>query len=287
MKLIFVHGRSQGDKDPVVLKQTWEASFDEGLANAGLSRPPALDVASPFYGSALDDLVEQLETPLISDVNEKGAAQDDDEAAFRGEFLAELADINGITDDQIAEFLDGGVQEKGVLNWKWVHAILKAFDKNKKMGDVVLDKFTRDVYVYLTNAGVRQRINNIVAAEMTEDPCVVVGHSLGSIVAYNVLREHGHKVNRYITVGSPLGLKSVKSRLQVVEMPATTSSWSNARDRNDVVALFPLNKNHFSTDPAIKNHNDVDNQTDNQHGIVGYLPDSWVAKSIHDALVGA
>lgn len=284
MKLIFVHGRSQGDKDPIALKQTWEESFDRGLQNIGLSRPSGLQIALPFYGKTLDDLVEQLEAPLIADVVEKGAAQDDGEASFRGEFLQEIADANNITDEQIEEFFDEDIQEKGVLNWKWVHAILKALDKNKNLGDVVLDTFTRDVYVYLTNPGVRQRINAIVAAELTDEPCVVVGHSLGSIVAYNVLRSHPYPA-RYITLGSPLGTKAVKNRLQIVEMPATTSSWDNARDPHDVVALFPLDAEHFATNPAIENNNNVDNRTDNQHGIVGYLPDTWVTTSIYKALM--
>ena len=285
MKLIFVHGRSQGDKDPDVLKQTWEASLDEGLRNAGLPRPPGLEIALPFYGRTLDDLVKQLDAPLVADVAEKGAAQDDAEAAFRGEFLTEIAERNGITDEQISKFFDDGVQERGALNWKWLHAVLKALDRHKKMGDVVLDSFTRDVYVYLTNAGVRRRIDDIVSKELTDDPCVVVGHSLGSIVAYNVLRDHNNPVIRYITVGSPLGIKAVKNRLPRIEMPQSTSSWHNARDPEDVVALYPLDASNFSTSPAINNHNNVDNPTDNQHGIIGYLPDKWVAKSIYEALV--
>ena len=67
----------------------------------------------------------------------------------------------------------------------------------------------------------------------------------------------------------------------------STSSWHNARDPEDVVALFPLDAVNFSTNPAIDNYNDVDNETDNQHGIIGYLPDQRVAKSIHEALVSA
>ena len=67
-------------------------------------------------------------------------------------------------------------------------------------------------------------------------------------------------------------------------MPAGTSSWYNARDKQDAVALFPLNAEHFDILPSILNHNGVDNQTDNQHGIIGYLPDRWVAEAIHGGL---
>jgi len=282
MKLVFVHGRAQGEKDPDELIQAWERAFDRGLGNAGLTRPPGLELALPFYGKTLDSLVEELEAPLVADVAEKGAEKDDREAAFRGEFLEEIARAQGLSDEQIAEFYDDDVQEKGVLNWKWVHAILKALDRHKGLGKKVLDTFTRDVYVYLTNPAIRARIDRIVADELPAEPCVVVGHSLGSVVAYNVLRRHDHPVRRYVTLGSPLAIRAVKSRLELVERPASTDSWFNARDPHDVVALYPLDAGNFPTDPQIDNHDDVDNFTDNQHGIEGYLTDPLVARRLHE-----
>ena len=114
---------------------------------------------------------------------------------------------------------------------------------------------------------------------------MVVGHSLGSIVAYNVLRKHPAKVSRYVTMGCPLGIKAIKRRLEPpLTMPPNTASWCNARDPQDSVALFPLDAKHFDITPAILNHDEVVNETPNQHGIVGYLPDPWVAEAIHRGL---
>lgn len=287
MKLIFVHGRAQGDKEENALRAVWEGALEEGFRTAGLSRPADLEIALPFYGKTLDTLVEELEAPLVAQVAERGAAHDGKEAAFRGEFLEEIAQQRGLSDQKIAEFYDGEVQEKGVLNWKWVHAILKALDHHENLGREVLDRFTRDVYVYLSNPGVRARIDKIVADALPNEPSVVVGHSLGSIVAYNVLRRHPHRVVRYITLGSPLAVRAVKQRLERVEMPSSTGSWHNARDPNDVVSLYPLDADNFRTNPLIENHDAVDNRTDNQHGIVGYLPDPWVARRLHEALTRA
>lgn len=290
MKIVFVHGRAQEGKEPVALRQTWEDSFREGLRNADLSLPEEPEFAFPYYGDTLDRLIDELEAPLVADVVEKGAAQDDAEAAFRAELLEELKEGTGLTDDDVRETFErdypGEVVDKGPLNWKWVRAIMKTLDKSKKIGDKVIDAFTRDVYVYLTNRAVRKRIDAIVEPHLGGDPCVVVGHSLGSIVAYNVLRSHPAKVSRYVTVGSPLGIKAIKRRLEApLTMPANTTSWHNARDPQDAVALFPLTAEHFDVTPAILNHDGVDNQTDNQHGIIGYLPDGWVAKAIHGGLI--
>jgi hypothetical protein len=285
MNLVFIHGRSQEGKDPVALQTTWEDAFDEGLSNAGLSRPLGLKIGFPYYGDTLDTLVEQFKAPLVADVTERGAEQDDDEAAFRGEFLAEIAKSAGISDDEIEACFEGDVvQERGVMNWRWVHAILKALDQSKNIGEVALDAFTRDVFLYLTKKAVRRRIDEIVAPHVTGEPCVIVGHSLGSVVGYNVLRDTSNNVVRYITVGSPLGVKAIKSRLKTIEMPASTATWYNARDKHDVVSLYPLNQEHFAITPKVENYNEVDNKTDNQHGIIGYLPDPWVARAIHDAL---
>lgn len=287
MKLVFIHGRAQEGKDPAALQAMWEDAFDEGLSNAGLSRPLGLEIGFPYYGDTLDTLVEQFNAPLVADVAERGAEQDDDEAAFRGDFLAEIAEGAGLSNDDIEACFEGDVaQERGVMNWRWVHAILKAMDRSEKIGEVALDAFTRDVYLYLTKRAVRRRIDEIVAPYVTGAPCVVVGHSLGSVVGYNVLRDTSHSVVRYVTVGSPLGVKAIKSRLETIEMPTSTTTWYNARDKHDVVSLYPLTHEHFAISPEAENHNSVDNRTDNQHGIVGYLPDPWVARAIHGPLVG-
>ena len=285
MKLVFIHGRAQEGKDQAALRATWETAFERGLSNAGLARPAGLEIAFPYYGDRLDELVNQLDTPLIADVTERGAQQDEDEAEFRGEFLEELAEHAKVTDDEIREFFGDDVRGRGVRNWGWVHATLKALDRSQKFGTLDLDTFTRDVYLYLTKRVVQRHIDSIVAPHITGDPCVVVAHSLGSVVGYNVLRDASHQVVRYVTVGSPLGVNAVKNRLKPpLGMPSRTASWFNAMDDGDVVALYPLDDDNFPTSPPIVNKTDVDNETDNQHGIVGYLPDPGVARAIHEAL---
>jgi hypothetical protein len=60
--------------------------------------------------------------------------------------------------------------------------------------------------------------------------------------------------------------------------------WFNALDHRDIVALYPLDADHFGVEPAIENKTDVENHTDNRHGISGYLDDEVVARRIFDAL---
>jgi pimeloyl-ACP methyl ester carboxylesterase len=127
----------------------------------------------------------------------------------------------------------------------------------------------------------------LVAAAFKPGRCVVVGHSLGSVVGYNVLRSQatGLDVVRYVTVGSPLGIRAIQSGLDLpLEMPRSVRDWYNAMDDRDVVALRPLDAKSFPIQPAIRNKTSVNNKTKNRHGIVGYLDDRDVAKEIFTAL---
>ena len=132
----------------------------------------------------------------------------------------------------------------------------------------------------------RDEINRIVAAALTDQPTVVVGHSLGSVVAYSVLRSDTRtlRVPLFLTVGCPLGVRPIRDQFRPLRFPLPVSAWLNAFDRRDVVALYPLDGANFPVAPAIENYPDVKNSTDNRHGIDGYLDNVRVAQRILDAL---
>jgi pimeloyl-ACP methyl ester carboxylesterase len=151
---------------------------------------------------------------------------------------------------------------------------------------------TNDVYQYLRNPGVRDTIESGVrTAFSTVEPTVVVSHSLGTVVAFNLLRRDGvamgWDIPLLVTVGSPLGVKAIRAALSPVEHPPSVRHWYNAMDERDVVALYPLDRAHFDVDPAVENKVDVRNRTSNRHGISGYLDDAVVASRIYDALKAA
>ncbi len=128
---------------------------------------------------------------------------------------------------------------------------------------------------------------------------VVVAHSLGSVVVYNALLHHADRANwtvpLLITVGSPLAISAIKEAIRNLgapreqRVPPNVREWFNAMDDRDVVALYPLDSEHFpliSDRPAIVNKVDVDNNTDNRHGISGYLGDQEVAQKLFNAVSG-
>jgi hypothetical protein len=289
-RLVFIHGRSQQHKDAVALKAEWVGALRSGLAKGGLQLPIAdTDIKFPYYGQTLHDLVSDAAN--VADVVVRGGSGSADaEQRFQQAVLEEVRQAKGITDEQIEEMLGSDVRQRGPMNWEWVQGILKALDKHVPgASDLSIAVATRDVYQYLKNPGIRDAIEAGVRQAMAPGVAsIVVSHSLGTVVAYNLLRREGAaagwQVPLFLTLGSPLGVKAIRSALAPISHPACAARWFNAMDQRDVVALYPLTPAHFGITPEIQNKTDVDNHTANRHGIAGYLDDAEVARQIHDAL---
>jgi hypothetical protein len=283
LKLVLVHGRGQQGLDPAELKTTWMDTLRSGAEANGKSLPTDLDVAFPYYGDRLDELSREAEVPLTSEIHTRGGPAQDELLAFQAEVAEAIRQSAGVTDAQIDAEYGANPKPRGPLNWDWVQAILRALDKHGGgMSQNALERFTRDVFVYTTRAGVRDEIDAIVAAALTEQPTGLIGHSLGSVVAYSVLvTDHRPlRVPLYVTVGCPLGIRAIRDQFRPLKFPLPVKSWYNAFDTRDVVALYPLDRSNFPVNPDVINYPSVRNQTDNRHGILGYLNDREVAKQI-------
>lgn len=294
-QLVLIHGRAQQRKDAVQLKQTWVDSLKQGLAKNGLVLPISDDdIRFPYYGDTLDQLMRDVPPEDVAKVIIRGTGADDPAAMFVRSVLMEIQEQREITDDQVLEKVDAierNVITRGVLNWGWVQKVLEAIDTHVPgASGAIIARATEDAYRYLHHPGIRAKINVGVAKAFTRGvETVVVGHSLGSVVAYWLLRnegdENGWKVPQFVTLGSPLAVRVFREAVAPRKHPRCVQHWFNAMDPGDVVALYPLDEDHFSVDPPIENKTDVDNRTKNQHGITGYLSDPVVAKRIYDALL--
>lgn len=286
MKLILIHGRDQHRKPKDELLTLWKSALEEGLSKSGLSLPENLEIGFPYYGDFLYDIINRI--PSFEDILVRGpqSTVEKEYLKFQQEILEELASINNLKQKQIQDATEELVLERGPLNSKGGQAIAKALDKSFIIGQVILRIFTEDTYSYLHNPTIQEKIDSLVLEEFNAPECVVIGHSMGSIVGYNVLRKlSGVNVRSFITIGSPLGIRGIKSRLKhpLVYPSSLTGQWHNLYDKKDGVALQPLNDTHFPIKPPILNESSVTNSTENHHGIEGYLSDPLVAKTIHEA----
>ncbi|KIQ66157.1 hypothetical protein TR51_00150 [Kitasatospora griseola] len=291
-RLIMIHGRSQQAHDPVALKADWVAALHRGLAAAGIDfEIPDERIRLAYYGDTLDVLAEGLHGPVPEVVIKGVGDPDEGEKAFIAGAVKDAVEAMGIEPAEIlAAAAPDAPVEKGVQNWPWVLAALRALDVVPGVGSAALFCVTHDVYRYLRNPGIQFAVESGVGkAFASDEECVVVAHSLGTVIAYNLLRKEAEerrwKVSSLITVGSPLAVGPIVEGLSPIAWPAGVATWFNAFDRRDVVALHPLDSPHFPVTPAIENYSHVQNTTGNRHGISGYLGDPVVARRIHDALL--
>jgi len=297
MKIVFVHGRSQENRVQSELQDVWLKAAIRGIAAAGLPALPELSTTSvilPYYGNLLFKLTEEAGREAFKRLVDRGAeaaAPPAEEQEFTQNLVLEMAKAKGISLDQIAAEACGGVVERNIQNWPAVLAALRLLDRLPNVGQSSIELFTRDVWYYLTKRGLRLQIDAIVDAAIPKDePCVVVSHSLGTIVAYNLLmnRTKRDNIRALITIGSPLGIEAIWSRLPSDtpprKAPEGVGRWFNARDAQDTVALYELSTNVYRGNPAVTNYSGVENSSDNQHGIAQYLEDKVIAKAIYEAV---
>ena len=291
-ELVFVHGRSQEKKDLTALKAEWVTAWQTGLRKSGLEMPlPEQNIRFPYYGQTLYDMLAGVPEDKVAEIVVRGDLGGDAEKQFVKEIVDEIVDKASVTEAQLEAVAGREVVERGPQNWEWVQGMLRVIDKHLPGGSgLSIALFTNDVYQYPRNPGIRDPIESGVRKAMTPGvESILVGHSLGSVVAYNLLRREGEankwKVPLFITVGSPLAVTAIFRSLKPVGHPKCAARWYNAMDERDVVALYPLDKDHFDIDPAVENKTDVKNDTRNRHGISGYLSDKDVARRIYDALI--
>jgi hypothetical protein len=297
-QLLFVHGRAQEHKDANALKTEWVEALEEGLGKSGLKLPIVeSEVRFPYYGNTLYDLVDGKSVEEAAAVIVRGDGEDAEEERFTRAIMREIQKKAGITDAQLADVAGQEVVDRGPLNWEWFQGFLRAVDRYVPYGSGnSIAVFTHDVYQYLKNSVIRETIDTGVSAALaTGVETVIVAHSLGTVVAYNLLRQQGHlrgwNCTLLVTLGSPLAIGEIRKTLRnlaPIRCPACVKRWFNAMDERDVVALYPLDTQCFPLDPAtpaIENKQNVRNKTSNRHGIGGYLDDKDVARHIHDALI--
>ncbi len=307
-RLVFVHGRSQQKKDAGVLKQKWIEYLSAGLPKTNPPLTPIADsnVKFPFYGDALAQMAGGVSPDKAAKVIVKGVRPGDAQGRelnaaakrFMRSVLDEICEQYGITEDDVLKAADKKITKKGKLDWPFSRAILQKLDSLPLVSEAAIALATYDVYQYLTNRLIRKPIDEGVMEAMSTDiETVVVGHSLGTVVAYTLLQREGvrqgWKVPLFVTLGAPLAVTAIRALAPGIggvgsnRTPACVTKWFNVMDSRDPIALHPLNEKHFPLNPAdrpIENKIDVRNRTGNHHGIKGYLGDPEVAKVIYDAM---
>ncbi|MHC1563204.1 trypsin-like serine peptidase [Actinomycetospora sp. C-140] len=283
-RLVFLHGRSQQGRDPAVLRATWAGGLNRGLAVAG---QPAVDpggVYFPFYGDLLAGLVDggadvRESAPDGSSVVERYAPPGAGARAVYAALIEDAAQRRGFVTglatpaDAREGLLDSVI---GALSPQlgWLANVTH-------LDDWFIALVFRDVARYLDDEGVRDQVLAAVLASFpSSGPTTLVAHSLGTVVALDLVTRLGADVDlRLVTAGSPLGMDAVTKRLLVggPVRPARLRRWVNAWCPADAVAIgCPLAR---TWGPDVVEYVTA-NPLDRAHDIVEYLADVRVAREV-------
>jgi hypothetical protein len=289
--IIYVHGIGNKRRSEI-LRAEWDRALfgrDMGAASrmaywADLRHPqPLPDSASESLALAeeeleavvRDELPEQLEPPRA--------------------FVREVASEELPVDEPGAEPLRRLVAR---MTWRAEALAAGEEDRDARVGEEVLPLprgwrtwlfrrflklFAADVHAYVGNLGPPIRARLQQALQGLTGPVVVVGHSLGSVIAYDVLYglEGQLDVRLLVTIGSPLGVEEIQDVVnRPLRVPAPVRAWLNAADARDLVALDPTIRPEYPpesrcTDVLIQNDADP-----HHHGGSGYLSASQVQRPI-------
>jgi hypothetical protein len=295
MPLLFVHGRSQHGKNPNDLKTQWLASLKKGSEKANVQFDENVYSSLPYFGDKLHAFVKPKRAGS-TDSSEYDLRGDDPRDSVSKVYEELKSEYEKLEREYEYEEPDAELKRRGLAP-----VILQADKAIPILSDFVVS-FLKDVNEYFSNPKAREAVLKIVKTDLkncTENakgkPLVIVAHSLGSVVIHDLLTSCSAEVDLLLTVGSPLGINGIYKRLQSWESgkmwPENVRTWINASDPRDRVALAStLGRSNIFSGKAkdgrcdVLNLVDIDNDTENKHGISGYLENPGVARCIISAL---
>lgn len=298
--IIGIHGLANKPAR-AVHRDGWVKSMQEGLAKNGVSLPP------PIFAMEAERFADvywaDLMYPAPNDAQPYVEAKPGGLKWYKDKYL-----------DDLRAQLQGGLG--------WVADRVKGTLGFDAVADAVLDAKLKDLAFYYDDAkniadrkAAQRRAREVLQDELIEamlphkgQDIMLIGHSMGSIIAYDVLRRLGQsdpswRVNHLVTVGSPLGLPHVKLKAEEffkagvygsasLRTPTIVAkSWCNFSDPKDPVAFDTHLADDFGANAAgIRVHDDLIlndyewNGKPNRHKIFGYLRAPEFSKHFNDFL---
>ncbi|MFG2349557.1 alpha/beta hydrolase family protein [Streptomyces phaeochromogenes] len=283
-RVVVVHGVGQQFLGKGVLHSAIGLAVLDGLDNAGLETSgltPA-DVSVAFYGRVF----RQPGTKDLSDLPLIEEIEDDFETAL----LRVWWEGGALQEPDRIESPERSGSKAPVP--RSVQHMMEALTRSRSMTKIAqrfLLGSLRQVNRYLNETGIRERAQECVSGAVGADTRVLVGHSLGSVVAYEALCAHPQwPVTTFVTLGSPLGIRNlIFDRLRPPpvagrgEWPGGVASWTNLCDVNDVVALVKKLGPQF--DPPGGWRRVKDKTLDNGwkvHDLIHHLTDSDTGRAV-------
>lgn len=265
--IICIHGLANKPKKETLL-DWWKSAIDEGLyihrdLRLGNQKVEMAYYTDIYYAAPVPD--DQNDEPYkLADPTEL--------KPYRKGFMHRLRKLAGNVLDTPIDWLE---ERSGIFS---------------KLAEKVTKKVLKDLGQYYNDESERDEIKKRLSdllIQHKKDEIILIAHSMGTIVSYDVLRELGrdpkHKdleIEHFITIGSPLGFTPVKGKIlknnsDKLRTPScVTRSWTNFSDPQDYVCIDSHLKDDYETNSAGIRVNDVmvcNDYPGNEHKSYGYL----------------
>lgn len=294
MKVLMIHGIGQESSTPDELQENWIKSLLD-VAPALLKKS---DTRMAYYGTTLSDWTTGKVKAAVGMGAERIGVDlgDEQELKFLSAALQEVADKQGVSDADIQKTVagsdlqagDGHVVPMDNFIARRLVGLVRALEKISPAKGSILLRVIKQGHTYLSSPGAGKAVDDIVRPYLQASPQILIAHSLGTVIAFKLLREmhqlgQNVEIPLLITMGSPLGLDAFKKKLGPPRFkPPFVKEWMNFYDPSDFVALGKSLNAEFAN--GILDDGTVDNFTPNAHGIIGYLPHIGVIDALEKAL---
>src|SRR5271157_886625 len=318
--IIFVHGIAQEQLSADLLEKDWVPGLAGGVRTAGF--PAVADRILRSSGSAQANRIEARMAyygNLFRTHDQQGAGAGEIPAdeillaeALAQVWLACAAEEEEATNAQdrrtarqkLAELRDEPGLEKQGLPGKVAASAIRSLSKLSwfaPFGMGFAEKFVirtlSQVTRYLCDETIRQTAQRRVLELVGPETKVIIGHSLGSVVAYETVCAldwpRDQSLPLLVTVGSPLGIRTIiydRLRPQPPAFPRPVRRWINAAARDDLVAtvpdLTPLFSAGLPEGAAFEGKWKVDNGSKPHDGLF-YLGKESVGRPVGQVFAGA
>jgi hypothetical protein len=239
-KIVAVHGIGQQFSGDAIIHREWWPALVSGLHLAGrdLEDPKELDCA--FYGH----LFRKSGSLALSD-SYRAEDVGPEEAELLKLLWQAAADTEPQTVPSPSSYAGG---ETLARTPKIIQRALSAVSRSSfwvNLAQAALIGDLKQVVLYMNDLDVREMVLEVVAEKITWDTRVVIGHSLGSVVAYEALCHKPQNVVSFVSLGSPLGIQNLifqklhpaPSPENIGAWPGVVKHWTNIADKGDIVAL--------------------------------------------------
>ncbi len=233
--IIGIHGLGNKPKEEL-LKKWWKASIDEGLNNIG-----KINISYNFELIYWADILN--DKPLDEKETDEDSKYYLREKYFPGQkdFVAHKIELKSFVDQFLYNQFDKLFTDED-------------FAKNHELiVEFIVKRYFREIGIYYSNDEDLKDYRKIIMYRILEtlkkfekDEIFLIAHSMGSIIIYDTLTLLAPyiKIDKLITIGSPLGLPIIIDKIKLdtntdekPKTPQRVMQWINMADKEDKIAI--------------------------------------------------